>query len=246
MESNLQGKTVLVTEAVHHFGLPMALAFAREGANLFLTTVSDTVQLERTAREASALGVQVVARLCDLSDSAQVEATVQQCMTTLGRVDVVLNNVLFPVPAHAFGSVPFEVWKRKIEVELTGSFFLFQAILPHMMAQRWGRIINFTGLSALQGTDALAGSTELGMVGLTRGLAREYGQYNITANCIGLGGIAGEEADGGLSFPPSARDPLQRWGTPEEVAFLAVSLASAGAGYVTGQCVMANGGKYFL
>ncbi len=102
------------------------------------------------------------------------------------------------------------------------------------------------GLSAFQGTDALAGSTELGMVGLTRGLAREYGQYNITANCIGLGGTAGEEADGGLSFPPSASDPLQRWGTPEELAFLAVSLASAGAGYVTGQCVMANGGKYFL
>ena len=84
------------------------------------------------------------------------------------------------------------------------------------------------------------------MVGLTRGIAREYGKYNITANCIGAGGIEGEEAEGGLSFPPGARDPLSRWGTPEEMAFLAVSLASEAAAYVTGQCVLANGGKYFL
>jgi len=150
------------------------------------------------------------------------------------------------LPAHAFGAVPFDVWKRKIEVELTGSFFLFKAVLPRMMAQHWGRIINFTGLAAFHRTDALAGSTEQGMVGLTRGMAREYGQHNITANCIGAGGIETEEADGGLSFPPGARDPLNRWGKPEEMAFLAVALASEEAGYVTGQCVMANGGKYSL
>jgi 3-oxoacyl-[acyl-carrier protein] reductase len=115
-----------------------------------------------------------------------------------------------------------------------------------MIEQQWGRIIHFTGLAATQGTDALAGSTELGMVGLTRGIAREYGKYNITANCIGAGGIAGEEADGGLFFPPGPRDPLSRWGTPEEIAFLAVTLASEHAAYVTGQCVLANGGKHFL
>src|SRR5262245_61798441 len=173
----------------------MALAFAREGANLFLATLSDREQLEHTAREVAALGVKVVTGLCDLSSEAQVEAAVQKCIAELGHVDVVLNNVLFPVPAHAFGEVPFEVWKRKIEVELTGSFFLFKSVLPRMMAQQWGRIINFTGLEALQGTDALAGATELGMVGMTRGIAREYGKYNITANWLGAGGIGTEETE---------------------------------------------------
>ena len=105
-------------------------------------------------------------------------------------MDVVVNNGLFPVPAHAFETVPFEVWKRKIEVELTGSFFLFKAVLPRMMAQQWGRIINFTGLAASQGTDALAGSTELGMVGMTRGLAREYGKHNIRVKIDGFLGEA--------------------------------------------------------
>ena len=246
METNLKGKTVFVTDALHNFGTPTALAFAREGANLFLATLSDHDQLEHTARTVASLGVKVVTGLCDPSSGAQVEATVQKCVAELGRVDVVVNNVLFPVPAHAFGAVPFEVWKRKIEVELTGSFFLFKAVLPQMIEQQWGRIINFTGLAAFQGSDALAGSTELGMVGLTRGIAREYGKHNITANCIGAGGIEREEADGGLSLPPGPRDPLNRWGKPEEIAFLAVSLASEEAGYVTGQCVMANGGKYFL
>jgi 3-oxoacyl-[acyl-carrier protein] reductase len=246
VETNLKGKTVFVTDALRHFGTPTALAFAREGANLFLATLSDHEQLARTARAVASLGVKVATGLCDLSSEAQVEATVQKCIAELDHVDVVVNNVLFPVPAHAFGAVPFEVWKRKMEVELTGSFFLFKAILPHMMAQQWGRIINFTGLAALQGTDALTGSSELGMVGMTRGIAREYGKYNITANCIGAGGIESEEAEGGLAFPPGPRDPLQRWGKPEEMAFLAVSLASENAAYVTGQCVMANGGKYFL
>jgi NAD(P)-dependent dehydrogenase (short-subunit alcohol dehydrogenase family) len=246
VETNLKGKTVFVTEALRHFGTPVALAFAREGANLFLATLSDPEQLTHTARAVSSLGVKVVTEPCDFSREAQVEAAVHKCMTELGHVDVVVNNVLFPVPAQDFGAVPFEVWKRKIEVELTGSFFLFKAVLPQMMAQQWGRIINFTGLAAFQGTDALAGSTERGMVGLTRGIAREYGKYNITANCIGAGGIESEEAEGGFSYVPSPRDPINRWGKPEEIAFLAVSLASEEAGYVTGQCVLANGGKYFL
>jgi 3-oxoacyl-[acyl-carrier protein] reductase len=246
VETHLKGKTVLITEAVHHFGTPMALAFAREGANLFLATMSDEAPLADTAGAVSSLGVKAVTGTCDFSREAQVEAIMQKCMAELGPVDVVVNNMLFPVPARSFGGVPFEVWKRKIEVELTGSFFLFKAVLPRMIEQQWGRIINFTGLAAFHGTDALAGSTELGMVGLTRGIAREYGKYNITANCIGAGGIEREEAEGGLSFPPGPRDPITRWGTPEEIAFLAVSLASEEAGYVTGQCVLANGGKHFL
>jgi 3-oxoacyl-[acyl-carrier protein] reductase len=246
VETNLKGKTVLITEALHHFGSPMAMAFAREGANLFLATLADHEPLDQTARTVASLGVKVVSEPCDLSRETRVEAMVHKCMAELGRIDVVVNNVLFPTPAQAFGAVPFALWKRKIEVELTGSFFLFKAVLPPMIERQWGRIINFTGLAALQGHDPLAGSTEQGVVGLTRGIAREYGKYNITANCIGAGGIDSEAAEGGLAYAPGPRDPITRWGKQEEVAFLAVALASEEAGYVTGQCLLANGGKYFL
>jgi NAD(P)-dependent dehydrogenase (short-subunit alcohol dehydrogenase family) len=246
VDTQLKGKTVFVTEALGNFGTPLALAFAQEGAQLFLATMHDNAQLVHTARAVADLGVKVSAAVCDLSNEAQVVTTVQQCLDELGRIDVVVNNVLASEPARPFGAVPFDAWQRKIAVELTGSFFLFKAVLPPMMAQQWGRIINFTGLAAFQGSDALAGSTELGMVGMTRGIAREYGKYNITANCIGAGGIDSEAAEGGIAFAPGPRDPIGRWGKPEEIAFLAVSLASAEAGYVTGQCVLANGGKYFL
>jgi 3-oxoacyl-[acyl-carrier protein] reductase len=205
VDTNLKGKAVFVTDGAHNFGRPLALAFAREGAHVFLSTQGD------------------------LDSPARAEAAVERCIVAHGRLDVVINNVLMAVAPHAFDAVPFELWKRKIEVELTGSFFLFKAVLPRMIAQQWGRIINFTGLAAFQGTDALAASTERGMVGMTRGIAREYGKYNITANCIGAGGIEGKETERG-----------------EEIAFLAVSLASEKAGYVTGQCLLANGGKYFL
>jgi NADP-dependent 3-hydroxy acid dehydrogenase YdfG len=191
-------KTVFITDGVEHFGQSLALVFAREGMNVFSGSPSD------------------------LGSQTQAEAAIKRCIKAHGRLDIVVNNVLFPVPTRPFSAVSFEVWKRKIELELTGSFFLFKAALPHMIAQQWGRIINFTGLAAFQGTDALAASTELGMVGMTRGIAREYGKYNITANCIGAGG------------------------KPEEIAFLAVSLASEYAGYVNGQCVLANDGQYFL
>ena len=187
----MKAKTVFITNPERNFGRPVAQAFAREGANVFLANPDN------------------------------LSAAVERCIAAHGRLDVVVNNVLFPVEARAFSEVSFELFRRKIEVELTGSFFLFKAVLPHMIAQQWGRIINFTGLAAFQGTDALA-STGRGMVGLTRGIAREYGKYNITANCIGVDGV------------------------PAEIAFLTVSLASENASSVTGQCLLANGGKYFL
>ena len=86
----------------------------------------------------------------------------------------------------------------------------------------------------------------MGVVGLTRGIARECGKHQITANCIAAVGIKTEDSVGRRAFPPGARDPIPRWGRPEEIAFLTVSLCREEAGYVTGQCLLANGGKYFL
>src|SRR5262245_2420371 len=92
VDTKLTGKTVFVTEALRHFGTPMTLAFAREGANLFLATLSDDEALGQIARTVASMGVKVVTGPCDLSNEVQVEAAVQKCITELGRVDVVVNN----------------------------------------------------------------------------------------------------------------------------------------------------------
>ena len=246
MQVGLEGKTTVVTEVERNHGSATALAFAREGANLLLAASGRGDLLEHTAHEASALGVRVVTSLCDIGDEGQVRAFAEKGIAELGTLDILVNNALFPLTAHPFAEIPLELWKRKIHLEVTGPFFMCKAVLPGMVQRRWGRIINFSGLAAFQGTDAPASTAELGIVGLTRGIAREYGRYNITANCIGPGGIEAAEDPDILSYPPNDGDPLPRWGKPEEIAFLAVCLAGEDAGYVTGQCLLANGGKYFI
>ena len=163
-----------------------------------------------------------------------------------GHLDVLVNNVVSPLSIQSFEKISFEEWNRKIDVEVTGSFFVCKAVLPGMIDQQWGRVINYIGLAAFRGTDAPSSATEFGIVGLTRGIAREYGKYNITANCIGPGGVEAGDDLGIISYPPNEHDPIPRWGKPAELAFLAISLACEDAGYVTGQCLLANGGKYFL
>jgi 3-oxoacyl-[acyl-carrier protein] reductase len=246
VESKLAGKTVLITEATRNFGRVLALAFAAEGSDLMLASRDNTDQLERIRQDAQAMGVRVDTCNCDLSSESQVEDLVSQCVSRFGKLEVVVNNVLFPLPQPAIGEIPFELWKRKIDVETTGSFLLFKQVIPQMIQQQWGRVVNFAGLDAFTGAGVMSSTTEMGLVGLTRGIAREYGKYNIIANCIGPGGIENEGDEGLSPAPPDQRDAIPRWGTPEEVAFLAVTLCSEGAGYLTGQCLLANGGKYFL
>ena len=245
MQTKLKGKAVLITESAHNFGRAIALAFAKEECNLLLASREGSDRLDQITQEVVSLGVKVATQVCDLSDETQVRALDEKAVSEFGRLDVLVNNVLFPLPQQSLEDIPYDLWKRKIEVELTGSFLLCKQVLPGMIQQEWGRVILFTGLAAFNGSDPLSSTTELGLTGLARGIAREYGKHGVTANCLGPAGImVGEDVDV-HPYPPEDHHPLPRWGKPEEVAFLAVCLASEDAGYITGQCLLANGGKYF-
>ena len=246
MDSHLAGKTVLITEAAGKFGAPTALGFAREGCNLALGTAGPVDALSPTIEAAAELGVRVFTGTWDVSNEEQVGAFVSRCTEELGGLDVVVNNPAVTMAAESLEDISFEDWSRKLGVEITGTTFVCKAALPGMIDQGWGRIINYVGLSGFLGTNAPDAAVDLGMVGLARGIAREYGRHNITANCIGPGGIGPAEELGVLPIPPSERDGVTRWGTPDELSFLAVCLSSGDAGYVTGQTLLANGGKFFL
>ena len=118
-----------------------------------------------------------------------------------------------------------------------------------MIKNNWGRIINYSGIAPYLGAGAAKAMVKLGIVGYTRGLAREVGKNNITANCIGPGSIDVERdaglGDVGTRIHETLGIPAGRQGTPEEIASLAVYLSSELAGYITGQCYLANGGAYF-
>ena len=247
METNLSSKVVLITEAARNFGPATARAFAAEGANLILGTTGPEEELDAIILEAHELGaVAVISAVWDVSDADQVQKIIQECADTIGSPDVVINNASVPTSPQSLEEISFSDWERKLQVEFTGTTLVCKAVLPGMIERQWGRIVTYIGLSAFLGSNAPDSAAELGMVGLARGIARDYGKFNITANCIGPGGIESAEELGPLSYPPSYDDPLPRWGSPRELAFLAVCLASEDAGYVTGQCLLANGGKYFL
>ena len=245
MDTGLKGKTVLITGASRNMGRFAALAFAREGANLALCTSRKMKELGAVAEEARALGVSVVAEQCDVTDGAAVATFVRHAREKLGGVDVAVNVAGFRNEAK-FLEGSLEEWTRNIDVNLTGPFNVCRSVIPLMIERRWGRIINLSGVAPYLGGGAAKAMVKLGIVGFTRGLAREFAEHNITANCIGPGTIGRGERDTHESEKELRPwQPIRRKGRPEEVTALMLHLASENAGYITGQCYLINGGAYF-
>jgi 3-oxoacyl-[acyl-carrier protein] reductase len=161
-----------------------------------------------------------------------------------GGVDVAINLAGYRAEGR-FLEESYESWSHAIAVNLNGPFHVCRNVLPLMMARRWGRIINVSGNSAFLGFSAGQATVKLGTVGFTRGLAREFGKFNITANCVGPGAIARELEAIETEKPLDTQQPIPRKGRTEEVVSLLLYLASESAGFITGQCYLVNGGKYF-
>jgi len=248
IETGLKGRTVLITGAGRNIGRLAALAYAREGANLAICTGSSMEKLERVAEEIRGLGARVVAGRCDVSDARAVGAFVEQARDEFGAVDVAINNAVYRSADEGAGFLdqPAEVWRRNLEVNLEGPYNVCRAVLPLMKERGWGRIINFSGATAYLGAGVAKAVVRLGVVGLARGIAREFGAYNITANCIGPSTV--ETGRDGPAPRKGVRStqPIQRLGKPEEIVALMLHLSSENAGFITGQCYLINGGSYFL
>jgi 3-oxoacyl-[acyl-carrier protein] reductase len=246
MDTGLAGKTVLITGASRNIGRVTALMMAREGANLALCTSSKTDQLDAVAAEARALGARVFAAQCDVADGAAVARFVAGAGKEFGSVDVAINNAVYRAEGGGFLDQPWEKWSRNLEVNINGPYHVCRNVLPLMVKKGWGRIINYSGIAPYLGHGVAKSTAKLGIVGLTRGIAKEFAAHGVTANCIGPGSIEVERDAFQDQKPVRAAQPVRRYGTPEEIASLAVYLASEHSGFITGQCYLANGGMYFL
>lgn len=248
MDTGLKGKVVLITGATRNHGRASALAFAEEGADLLLCTRESMDRLEETAELATKAGVRVVTGKCDVTDEAQVQSFVKMGLAEFGHVDVVVNNAGWRARGELL-EIDSETWARSIAVNVHAPFLMCKAAIPNMKARGWGRIVNYTGIASLRGSSG-GGTHKLACEGLTRAIAREYGKYNITANCIGPGSIEVERTPG-QELRAGAETvyqdiPIPRQGRVEECSALVVFLASEQASYITGQNYLANGGAYFL
>jgi 3-oxoacyl-[acyl-carrier protein] reductase len=245
VKTGLEGRTVLITGAGRNIGRRMAVLFAEEGASLAICTSRNMEGLDATAGEAEKAGARVVARQVDVTDPEAVQAFVKTAHDEFGRIDVVVNNAVYRSEGDLLEE-PVESWMRNIAVNLHGPYYVCKAAVPHMIERKWGRVVNFSGIAPYLGSYPGKSMVKLGIVGFTRGLAKQYGQHNITANCIGPGHIEVERDDfQDKSKGVFAHQPVRRSGAPDEVAGLALYLASEYGGYVTGQCYLVNGGAYF-
>ena len=153
MNTGLDGKAVLITGATRNHGRASALAFAEEGANLLLCTRQSMDMLEETAHLASRSGVRVVTGRCDVADQEQVKAFVAMGLAELGRIDVLVNNAAGRARG-ALLDITTESWEAAMAVNLHAPFLTCQAVLPAMVKQKWGRIINYSGIAPFRGSSA--------------------------------------------------------------------------------------------
>lgn len=249
----MTGKVALVTGAANGIGKATAKRLARDGIAIgVLDLLAEGASA--VADEINASGGKAIALAADVADRQSVAAALAHLREAFGPVTIVVNN------AGITGFKPFleltdEEWDRMLAINLKSAFIVTQLILPDMIAARWGRIINISSSSAQSGAVKMAhySSSKGGMIALTRTLAQEFGEYGITSNTIpprfvhntAMSNESFERDDMKDRFQAMIdAGPIRRHGEPEDIAGAAAWLASDEAGYVTGQVIGVNGGRY--
>jgi glucose 1-dehydrogenase len=245
----LQGKTAVVTGAGTGIGQAIALAFAKEGASVVVDYVGNSSVAEETLNKIDAMGGMSLGVAADVSNPDQVNELIQQTLAAFGKLDIFVNNAGIEKKV-AFVDYRLEEWQKIVAVNLTGAFLCSQAAARQMIAQgKGGRIINISSIheDLAFPLNAPYSATKGGIRMLMRTIAVELAPHQITVNNIGPGAIytpidKDVEMDAKLNDQILAEIPLGRWGKPEEVAQLAVYLASDDAAYMTGSTHFIDGG----
>ena len=241
----LASKRALVTGASGALGAAIARQLARDGAHLLLQAHSRPDAVEQLAAEIRAAGSSAEALVFDVSDAAASRAACEALLRD-GPVQVIVNNAGVHDDA-VFPGMRAEQWHRVIDVSLHGFFHVTQPLLLPMLRTRWGRVINISSVASLAGNRGQVNyaAAKGALNSATRALSLEVASRGVTVNAIAPGIIASPMAD--QVFDKATIDqlvPAKRAGTPEEVAALAGFLASAQAGYISGQVISINGGMY--
>ena len=242
----LEGKVALVTGSGRNIGRATALALAGEGAHVVVNARRNEAEAEAVARDARVLGVKALAIIADVAKREEVEAMAAKALSEFGRVDILINNAAIR-PHKPFTELTVEDWEEVRGVVLDGALYLTRAVIPSMVANRYGRILFFTGDGAFTGGKGRAhvSAAKMGLVGMARALASEFAEHNIRVNVVSPGSIdtRRDNPEWYQGRPPSAAGvPLGRQGKPEEIAATCLFLVSEDGGFITGQTIHANGG----
>lgn len=242
----LGGRVALVTGSTRGIGRAVATALAKAGARVAVTGRDLAKAQEAAAEIAASTGADVRGFAVDISEVAQVTALVDAVEKEFGAIDILVNNAGL-TRDNLMMRLKDEDWDAVIDANLRGAFATCRAATRGMMKRRWGRIINIASVVGLIGNKGQVNyaASKAGLIGMTKSIAKELASRNILANVVAPGFI---ETDMTAAMTPDARSslsagiPLERLGTPEDIASMVVVLASDLTNYVTGQVFVVDGG----
>ena len=239
---SLEGRVALVTGSAQGLGNTIARGMLEAGARVVLNDVSP-----RTL-EAATKALDVPGYVFDISNEDQVTESVEKIEREVGPIDILVNNAGIH-RRNKLMDMPVEDWRKVVDVNLSGAFIVGRAVARGMIARNHGKIINIASLNALMVRPNIGNycAAKGGIVTLTRSMATEWGEHNITVNAIGPGYFL-TDLTKPLSDDPEfdawvkSEVPLRRWGDPKDLIGLAVMLASPASDYITGQTIYVDGG----
>lgn len=242
----LKGKVALITGAARGIGKAIALKLAANGADIAFTDLKEDDNFKATVAEIAALGVTCRGYASNAADYEQTHATVNQIVTDFGHIDVLVNNAGITRDGLMLKMTETQ-WDSVILVNLKSAFNFTHALVPVMSHQKGGSIINISSIVGVNGNAGQCNysASKAGLIGLAKSIAKEMGSRNIRANAIAPGFII---TDMTAALPDNVREewckkiPLRRGGTPEDIANVALFLASDMSSYVTGQVIVCDGG----
>lgn len=244
----MNSQVVLITGASRGIGKAVAMAFAQSGYSVALTATT-LAGAEATANEISkACSVTAKPYECNVSQAGSVSSLFEAINKDFGRLDVLINNAGITKDALIL-RMKEQDWDDVLSVNLKGTFLCSKEAIKIMSKQRYGRIINISSIVGLMGNPGQANycASKAGIIGLTKSIAKEYASRGITANVIAPGFI---ETDMTATLSEELKSqmlkqiPVGRFGSPDDIAYTAVFLASPQASYITGQVINVNGGMY--
>lgn len=254
MENRFEGKVALVTGAATGIGKVTAQEFAKEGAKVVVVTSSNMKGLDETVQLIKEAGGEAIAVKCDVSKADEVEAMVQKCVETYGRLDFAFNNAgIGPdgarYPVAPVAEYPDDAWRRMIDVNLIGTFLCLKYEIRQMIKQKFGAIVNTASIGACRGNFGFSpyNASKSGLIYLSQAAAIENASYGIRINTILPGPTGRTSLMDNLSDTADRPDfesivPLGRIAEPEEMAEAVMFLCSDKAAFITGVALPIDGG----
>jgi 3-oxoacyl-[acyl-carrier protein] reductase len=242
----LEGKTALITGASRGIGKSVALKFASEGAGIAITNIADDEEFKTAIREIEALGLKTRGYVSNAADFKDAQRLADEVVMDFGRIDILVNNAGI-TRDNLLMRMTEEQWDAVLTVNLKSVFNLTRAVVPVMLRQKNGSVINMSSVVGVSGNAGQSNysASKAGIIGFTKSIAKELGSRNIRCNSIAPGFILTEMTNkltDDVKTDWINKIPLKRGGTPDDVANTALFLASELSSYVSGQTIHVCGG----